>query len=144
MNCPLCQGVLLNGLCLKCGHNTRGDYHCEKCGIRTGDASICGRCQTAYFAKIPAGLDALKAFDDVDTRKEVFRLLDIIGEEKRKEFLLWCVRQVNQGEGSIVVDEFPVNSIGYLLDICVMVMQYGLSPRMVLEELEQFGRRKKL
>lgn len=148
MTCPSCNScdIFLQGVCLKCGHNTLGDASCERCGARigSGDSKICSMCQDSVLSPVTPGLDALKAFDDKDTRHEVYRMLDLIGEDGRRRFLLWCVDQVRRRDAKVVVESHAPDTMGCMLDICILVMQYNLPSITVLMALEQFTKKGKI
>ena len=107
----------------------------------SGDSKICSPCQDSVLSPVTPGLEALKAFDDKDTRREVLDMLEMIGEEGRKKFLLWCVDQVRRRDAKVVVETHAPDAIGCMLDICILVMQYNLPSLVVLMALEQYTRK---
>lgn len=90
------------------------------------------------------GLLALKAIDDLDSRREMVVLLEKLTVEQRCQFLKWCVFTVNRHNfrhhgfwWQAVITNNSGTSRETMLDVCQLISQFGLPIQDALAELER-------
>ncbi len=95
----------------------------------------------------PDGMDALVQIDNVDDRKEILNLFQKLSKHERIGFLTWAMSLANRlrPDGNVVRVEVTNNTgeaAESYLDLCGLIVQWGVPRDVVLRELEQCVRRK--